>query len=576
MHKALQPAGARLALAALLMVTLSAPARAQAARQVTALPPDSAAAWREDLRVLAAELPRRHPMIFEGLTPTRLTRTTFDSAVRDLDRRIPSLRRHEIVAGLQRIVALVGDGHTSINGAFDPKLGYRYYPLHVDALADGFFVVAADSAHAALVGRQVRSIGGVPVDEALRRVGSVLSHENDQFLRAHGTLYLMVPEVLHAVGVTASADRAEVVLGGGARDTTVTVVPAGALRPGGHGPLARPIDETRWVTMRPPAAPFYRSRPEPRWVEYLPATRTLYVAYQSSMPPDHGESVPAFLTRVFALADSVRPERLILDVRDNIGGESFFNRQLVLGIVRRPALDRRGAFFTVIGRGTYSAAQNLVNELERYTNVTFVGEPTGSPPAFFGDHNPLVLPRSGINVNISTLWWGAPLNPRDRRPFVAPRYFAEPTSADLRAGRDPVLESIDAWATRPTLTTELTGALASGDSALPGRRLTEYRARPENRYADVEPEVNALGYALLRSAPRDAVRVFELNVAAFPHSANAHDSLGEAYERSGRREDAVRMYRRALAIDSRMDSSRDGLVRLGAEPAPASAAAHGS
>ena len=568
-------AAARALTIALLLGAAAGPAAAQRAG-ARAMPADSAAAWREDLRVLAAELPRRHPLIFEGLTPTRLTRATFDSAVRDLDRRIPALRRHEIVVGFQRIVALIGDGHTSINASFDPALGYHYYPLRLEALADGIFVVAADSAHGALVGRQVRRIGSMTAEDALRRVGSVQSHENEQFLRAHGTLYLMVSEVLHALGITDAVDRAEVVVAGASRDSVVALTPAGALRPAGHGPSARPVDESGWVTMRPSAvpAPLYLSRPEPRWVEYLLATRTLYVAYQSSMPSTAGEAIPAFITRVFALADSLRPERLILDVRNNIGGESFFNRQLVLGIVRRPALDRRGALYAVIGRGTYSAAQNLVNELERYTNVTFVGEPTGSPPAFFGDHEQLVLPRSGITVNISSLWWAAPLNPRDRRPFVAPRYFAEPGSADVRAGRDPVLESIDLWSKRPTLTAELTSALASADTAQLRSRLAGYRARPENRYADVEPEVNALGYALLRSAPRDAIRVFEVNASTFPGSANAHDSLAEAYERAGRRDDAIRTYRRALALDPRMGSSRDGLVRLGAEPG--GAPAHGS
>lgn len=551
-------------MAALLLGAAALPASAQAP-----LPSAQAEAWREDLRVLAAELPRRHPMLFEGLTPTRLTRAAFDSAVGDLDRRIPSLRRHEVVVGLQRIVALVGAGHTSINAAFDPALGFHAHPLRLESLADGIFVVAADSVHRALVGARVRRIGGASAEEALARVGTVLSHENEPFLRAHGMFYLTIPEVLHALGIIGDPARTPLVVETGGRERTVELRAARPLRPAGHHSLG-PIDESGWVSLRPAAAkpPLWLSRSTPRWVEYLPASRTLYVAYQSSVPPHEGEPVPAFLARVFALADSLKPARLVLDVRGNTGGESFFNRQLVLGIVRRPWLDRRGAFFTVIGRRTYSAAQNLVNELERYSNTTFVGEPTGSPPAFFGDHDPLVLPRSGIRVNVSALWWSAPLDPRDRRPFTAPRWYAEPTSADLRAGRDPVLESLDAWSARPTLTAELTAALASGDTGAAGRRLAEYRARGENRYADVEPEVNALGYALLRrERGEDAVRVFALNVAAHPRSANAHDSLGEAYERLGRREDAVRMYRRSLALDPRMDSSRDGLRRLGAADA---------
>ena len=527
------------------------------------------AAWREDLRVLAAELPRRHPMMFEGLTATKLTRTAFDSAVRDLDGRIPSLQRHQVAAGFQRIVALVGAGHTSINPAFDPKVGYRYFPLRLEAFADGIFVVAADTAHRGLVGARVERIGRLSAEAALDSIAPFVAHENRGFLRSYGMFSLTIPELLHAAGIAPDANQVQLSVVRDGRTTTATLRPAGQIRVGGHGPQG-PINETGWVDMRTAGTtrPLYLSRDDPRWVEYRPETKTLYVAYQSSVPPREGESIPAFLTRVFALADSVKPDRFVLDVRNNMGGESFFNRQLVLGIIRRPALDRRGAFVTVIGRRTYSAAQNLVNELERYTNVTFVGEPTGSPPAFFGDHDRLILPRSGIGVNISTLWWSAPLNPRDRRLFTAPRWFAEPTAADVAAGRDPVVESIDRWLAAPTVTAELTEALASPDTGLVARRLAEYRARSENRYADVEAEVNALGYASLRAGDgAKAVRIFEMNVAAHPRSANAHDSLGEAYERLGRRDDAIRAYRGALAIDQRFGSSRDALHRLGATEA---------
>jgi hypothetical protein len=44
-----------------------------------------------------------------------------------------------------------------------------------------------------------------------------------------------------------------------------------------------------------------------------------------------------------------------------------------------------------------------------------------------------------------------------------------------------------------------------------------------------ERELNALGYQLLRGNQiDDAIRVFELNVEAYPRSSNSYDSLGEA------------------------------------------------
>jgi predicted alpha/beta superfamily hydrolase len=61
-----------------------------------------------------------------------------------------------------------------------------------------------------------------------------------------------------------------------------------------------------------------------------------------------------------------------------------------------------------------------------------------------------------------------------------------------------------------------------------------------------EETANFIGYRLLGSGRgADAVAVFEANAAAYPQSANVHDSLGEAYERLGDLERARASYARA-------------------------------
>ena len=120
------------AVAAVAALTSAAPALPPAR-----LSPAEVTAWREDLRTLATELPRRHPLLFEQLTPTRLTQARLDSAVAALDARIPQLARHEVIVGMEQIMALVGAGHTSINPFFDPTLGFRYYPLELYDFGDG-------------------------------------------------------------------------------------------------------------------------------------------------------------------------------------------------------------------------------------------------------------------------------------------------------------------------------------------------------------------------------------------------------------------------------------------------------
>jgi tetratricopeptide (TPR) repeat protein len=63
--------------------------------------------------------------------------------------------------------------------------------------------------------------------------------------------------------------------------------------------------------------------------------------------------------------------------------------------------------------------------------------------------------------------------------------------------------------------------------------------------------LNDLGYALLgRNKTAEAIAVFRLNVEGFPRSANAHDSLGEAYAAAGDTTRAIASYQRSLELDS--------------------------
>jgi hypothetical protein len=525
-----------------------------------------AQAWREDLRVVATEVPRRQPFLYEGLTPTHLTPARWDSAVAALDARIPRLARHEILVGMEQIVALVGAGHTSINPFYDVKMGFRSYPLELYDFSDGVFVTRAAPEQAALVGARVVRIGTLPVEDARRRVETVFGHENEWFAKGAGMRYLMIPEVLGALGITPDMEHLSLGLERDGRTETVVVAPGGPVA-GGRDPRGGEA-RAKWVGMRRPgvAPPLYLSHPETlRWVQYLPESRTLYVAYQSCAEHAPGPAIPGFFDHVFALADSLPVERFVIDVRDNLGGNSFHNRQLLLNLIRRPRLDRPGHLFVIIGRGTYSAAQNLVQDLERYTHATFVGEPTGSPTAFFGDHEPVTLPRSGVSLNIATLWWHE--DPKDQRPYIAPRWYADVRSADYRDGVDPALRVIAERADQPTLGDRLRQALATGDSAAMAARLDENRRDPVNRFVTGEGEVNALGYSLLGAGQAaQAALVFRINARAFDQAATPHDSLGECYERLGYRAAAREQYRRALEIAPGLESAREALARLGDAP----------
>ncbi len=540
----------------LLFCMAFAPAFASA--QVAPLTASEVAAWREDVRTLGTELPRRHKNAF-----ARLERTTWDSAVRQLDQRVPQLRRHEVLVEIMRLVAMVRDGHTSLN-PFDDRLAFHRLPVQLYDFADGLFVVAADSAHRDLAGARVVRIGRMSAAAALDSASRLVSREGDNWARFRAPSLLTISEVLAALRLSDDPTRASLTVEQNGRERTVVLDAASSAAGAGHQPAPNDLVDMRSVT--PGDDPLWLQQPaRVYWFKILP-DRTLYINHRAVQFIDAGVTNEVFFRRAFAAADSAGVERVVLDIRVNGGGNNFLNRFLVKEIIRRPTLDRPDRFLVLIGRAVFSAAQNLVNELDFYTNATFVGEPTGNAPNQYGDARQLELPNSKIRIFVSSLYWQGH-SAMDERTWFTPDVFVEATSADYRAKRDPVLETAVRRATERSLGQRLADDAERGDTVGVRRAIESYRANPENRYRDVEADVNAAGYELLNGGrTQAAIAVMQVNVALFPRSANAYDSLGEAYERANQRDAAIAAYRKALELDARMFSSRDGLRRLGASP----------
>ena len=159
-------------LSVLLCVFLfAAPAFSQGVNQAGAVVNQvEAEKWREDLSYMAREMEARHKNLFHTMT-----REQFESAVRKLHDRIPTLGRHQIIVEMARIVALVRDGHTNLAPTRDPKVGFRALPVKLYLFKDGLFIRTAERAHADLVGARVVKIGDVTVVGLLRDESSTAS-----------------------------------------------------------------------------------------------------------------------------------------------------------------------------------------------------------------------------------------------------------------------------------------------------------------------------------------------------------------------------------------------------------------
>ena len=84
--------------------------------------------------------------------------------------------------------------------------------------------------------------------------------------------------------------------------------------------------------------------------------------------------------------------------------------------------------------------------------------------------------------------------------------------------------------------------------------------------ANVEANLNTNGYNLLRAKKvTEAIEIFKTNVTLFPKSANAYDSLGEAYAEAGNKDLAIQNYEQSLQLNPKNELGKAALAKLKAK-----------
>lgn len=390
--------------------------------------------WRYDLAFLAREIKRLAYAPFATQPEAE-----FDRAVADLDAAIPDLTDAQILVGMMKLVRHLDDGHAGIFFAKEDKEMSRMLPVDMFWFAEGLYVIGAAPGCEHLLGARVEKIGGLTIDEAMAALDPVMTRDNEHWLTMMFPVLVRYQAILDGLGI----------------DHTLTaLLPDGTVGefrleatpidfrwdryPAGWTALADTVTSDGAGAVRRPM--HLRNRELPFWFEYLQADDLVYFQFNSVR--DHpAETFAAFCDRLFGFIEDRGAGRLVIDVRWNGGGNTPLTQQLLHHLIASKRLSRRGALFIIIGRMTFSAAQNTVTAIERETSAIFVGEPTGSRPNFIGESFPFELPYSKLRANAADLYWQTSW-PDDSRTWIAPDIYTPPTFEAYRRNQDPALDAI--------------------------------------------------------------------------------------------------------------------------------------
>jgi hypothetical protein len=282
-----------------------------------------------------------------------------------------------------------------------------------------------------------------------------VAHETETGLRDRVWLYLLSPEILHAVGVLDNNQTGRYTFE--RSDGTRLALGLSAVSADEYFKIPETL---------PAGAPLYLKHPhELYWYEYLADEQMVYLHYGRCQDM---ERLPfqEFVAGTFAFIDAHPVTRLVIDLRENGGGDSEHIRPVIEALAQRPALDRAGHLFVIVGRGTYSSAMLNVVALDQETRAVFVGEPPASVPDHYGQVASFLLPNSHVRIDYSTKhfpitrraagerlgagdWLGVLGYSSARFSFgdggsdaYVPDLLVEPTIEEYVGGRDAALEAI--------------------------------------------------------------------------------------------------------------------------------------
>lgn len=397
----------------------------EARRSGDAKPPASATTplklrveqWRSDLRFFADEMAKKHLNAFHYVSRER-----FSTEIAKLDSELPRLDADGVFVGLQRLVALVGDGHTTVR---PPIELVRDFPIGIRQFGSDYRIVSVAPGlglDGALGTRLVR-IQDTPVSKVVELLLPLTPQDEPGLAPVRIPVLLTFANVLHGLGIIEGTTSASFIfVDDGGREFSLDI------------PSMSNEEESKVTFVRvSKQTPLYVQRPrETFWFTYLSESKTVYCQFRAyNQLSEHGKALMEFVKQN-------QPDKLVIDMRLNGGGDYFEGLKHIVQPIRDdPKLNRKGHLFVLIGPATFSAAMANATHFRYQTAAILVGQPIGEKPNSYSEPRNETLPNSHFVFRYQTKFYKFVESGEN---IVRPDQEIEPSWDDYKSGYDTALE----------------------------------------------------------------------------------------------------------------------------------------
>lgn len=381
--------------------------------------------WLEDINYLSSELPKKHKNLF-----FQKNKNEFFKEIAVIKADIDTLTDYEIKLQIAKIVASIEDAHT-----FVPLQVNLLLPLEFYWFSDGIYVIAAPIEYKHILYCKITKVNQIPIEEVINILSSIISYENETYLNSQLPKYLPAIELLYDLELVNDIDSLEVTFEDKSkkiRTLEIKSLPLGESR--------EKLSLINNALILNNNLPLYRRYSDKNyWFEYISTCKTVFFKYnvcRDMLPKD----VVTFCTELIQFIKDHDLEKLVIDLRNNFGGNSSLLDPFIENIKHCSKINKKGSIFVIIGRETFSSALLNAFSLKNTTSAIFLGEPTGGKPNCYGEVQRFKLKNSGLTICYSTEYYK--IIEDDSMPSLMPDVNVTLTIQDYVNNEDPCLKYI--------------------------------------------------------------------------------------------------------------------------------------
>ena len=384
--------------------------------------------WEQDISYLNKKIQRE----FASFNPN--AKVNFDKDSKLLIQQLDQLDAKTIVIKIGQLVASLQDGHTEMS-ILQKNAKLSRLPIASYFFKEGLYIYGSHKAYKHLIGAEIIKIGNDSIPQIVEKLKRVMTYDNIYEIYETGPSFLNLPSVLQYLNISPT-DKVVFTLKTALKDTVKVHI----------SPLSRSeYFDGPWETY----ANIHQLKPKLRdqnseknyWYEYLKGENTLYFYYGRVNNQKGQKTIKQTVKEMFKVIDDVQPDKFIVDLRDNRGGNYNKSIPLIKALKKRDFLNKKGKVYVITGRETFSAAMVTSIFFKRQTNAILIGEPSREHPNKTDNVEYMYLPNSQLKIEYTTRvkkHWEA-LGNIDHLPVDIP---ISPSFKYYQLGKDEVLEYI--------------------------------------------------------------------------------------------------------------------------------------